>query len=93
VLVTLRLLLADGRQRQLSYEVEDHALAPDEILRRMNPGGEVSLGDRDRCPIDAVVRVDRVQPQQAAAPEWLQEGKPPDVTLRDEDVSTALREQ
>jgi hypothetical protein len=94
LLVTLKLYLADGRERQLSYEIDEHDTSTaSEILQRLNEDGWVKLGDRDSCSLAAVERVEFVRPAGASAPEWIEEGKPPDATLRDEDVAAALREQ
>jgi hypothetical protein len=93
MLVTLRLHLADGRERRISYEIDEmDASSPDAILRRMSEGGSIRLGDREEYPLHAVQRVELVPEEDATAPEWLEEGKPPGASLRDEDVSTALRQ-
>jgi hypothetical protein len=94
VLVTLKLYLSDGRERQLSQEVGDGDPAtPREILERMSDDGLIRLGDRESCSLDAVERVELVPLEAASGPDWHEPGRPPDARLRDEDVSAALREQ
>jgi hypothetical protein len=94
MLVTLKLFLADGRERQISYEVhEQDGSDARELLQRMSEDGKIRLGDREAYPLAAVRRVELVPEEIAAAPEWLEDGTPPEARLRDEDVSSALRQQ
>jgi hypothetical protein len=94
VLVTLKLYLADGRERQLSHEVaEDELQTPRAILERMSRDGRLALGDREACDLAEVERVEVVSPEPERAPPWVEDGKPPGARLRDEDVAAALRER
>jgi len=94
VLVTLRLQLTDGRERQISVEASDVDVTPLELLERSSDGGRVRLGDREECELRCIARVEIVPPPEPrTAPRWVEEGAPGDILLRDEDVETALRER
>jgi hypothetical protein len=88
MLVTLKLYLADGRERQLSQECADDDPTPNEILRRMAKDGRIPLGDRESCSLDEIERVEVVPPPEPkSGPNWSEED------LRDEDLAAALSEQ
>jgi hypothetical protein len=95
VLVSLKLYLADGRERQVSVEADrDDPATPQELLERISREGRVRLSDREQCDLDQVERVELVPaPEPRTAPEWIEGGEPRDVRLRDEDVSAALQER
>jgi hypothetical protein len=89
VLVTLRLYLADGRERLFSQEVASADETPLEILRRVSKDGRVALGDRETCRLDEIVDAKlEPAPEPQRGPAW----READVPLRDEDVAAALRE-
>jgi hypothetical protein len=94
MLVTLKLYLSDGRERQLSHEVADDPATPHQILERISSNGRVRLSDRESFALDDVERVELVPPPEPRrGPNWTEEGTPEGLRLRDEDVSAALREQ
>jgi len=89
VIVTLRLYLADGREQLLSQEAQSSDETPMEILRRVSNDGEIALGDRENCSLEAIVDARfEPAPEPQAGPAW----KEADAPLRDEDVAAALRE-
>jgi hypothetical protein len=85
VLVTLRLVLADGTERLLSRELEaDEATRdPREILELTSSEGRVALSDRESCSLESVAKVEVVHPEPRKGP-TLEGG------IRDEDVAAAL---
>src|SRR5437016_5977848 len=94
MLITLKLYLSDGRERQLSSEAADDRATPRELLERISSGGQVRLGDRESVSLDDVERVELVPPPEPRRGlNWEEPRTPEGVSLRDEDVSAALREQ
>jgi hypothetical protein len=93
MLVTLKLSLADGRERHISYEIDDQdESSAREILHRASEDGRVRLGDREEYPLEGVQRVEFVREETRTAPQWIEQGMPPGAVLRDEGVADALRE-
>jgi hypothetical protein len=95
MLVTLRLSLLDGRQKQLSREIPSAEATSEQIIRWIADRGRVSLGDRESCGVDEIRSVEIVPPPEPrTAPPWREPDQPADARqLRDEDVAAALRER
>jgi hypothetical protein len=83
MLVTLRVLLADGTERLLSAEVEDTPEAPEALLGRFDRNGELAVGDRETVPFAEVVKVEFAVPEPQSGPTWV-------AGLQDEDVEAAM---
>ncbi len=86
VLITLKLVLSDGREQLYSREVEENTalLEPRAILARTSKDGRVALGDRESCSLESIAHVELVQPEAREGP-TLEHG------IRDEDVAAALK--
>lgn len=86
MLVTLKLSLSDGRELELSRELEadESSLEPRQVLERSSRDGRVALGDRESCSLAEIVKVEVVHPERREGP-TLAHG------IRDEDVATALK--
>lgn len=86
MLITLKLVLPDGREQLYSREVDEPtaALEPREILERTSEEGRVALGDRESCSLESIVTVEVVH----AEP---REGPTLELGIRDEDVAAAMK--
>jgi hypothetical protein len=86
MLITLKLVLSNGREQLYSRELEADAasLEPRAILERTSEDGRVALGDRESCSLESIVNVELVHPEPREGP-TLEHG------IHDEDVAAALK--
>ena len=86
MLITLKLVFANGREQLYSREVDEEtaALEPREILQRTSDDGRVALGDRESCSLESIVRVEVINAEPREGP-TLEHG------IHDEDVAAAMK--
>ena len=86
MLITLKLVFANGREQLYSREVDEETaqLEPCEILQRTSDDGRVALGDRESCSLESIVKVEVINPEPHEGP-TLEHG------IHDEDVAAAMK--
>jgi hypothetical protein len=83
VLVTVRVVLRDGREFDLAQEVEDGArLSPDEVVARAANEGRLAVSDSAEIALDEIDRLELAPPDSPAGPGW-------GPGLQDEDALSA----
>ena len=86
MLITLKLVFANGREQLYSREVDEEtaALEPREILQRTSEDGRVALGDRESCSLESIVKVEVIHTEPREGP-TLEHG------IHDEDVAAVMK--
>jgi hypothetical protein len=83
MLVTVRVLLDDGRVIELARDVRDEEdLSPAGLLEREAVDGTLSLSDSERVPLERIARAEFVEKDAPTGPGW-------GPGLQDEDAASA----
>jgi len=83
MLVTVRVVLGDGREIEIAQEVEDGAqVSPAQVLGRAARNGYLALSDSEEVPLSSIVRVEPAGKDAPAGPGWVR-------GLQDEDAAAA----